>query len=80
MTYVDKHLATGTAVLLSALTTMVTFGSLGLSANRGLASIGYLSFFGIGGCLLAALYVLPAVLELRARRRTRTRSAAETGS
>ena len=42
-------------MLLTSVTTMVTFGSLGLSENRGLASVGTLSFVGIGACLVASV-------------------------
>lgn len=59
---------TGVAVVLTSLTTMVTFGSLGLSANRGLASVGLLSALGVGACLVASIVVLPACFHvLRAR-------------
>ena len=59
---------TGVAVLLTSLTTMITFGSLSLSANRGLASVGTLSWIGVGGCLVASIVVLPALFhQLRAR-------------
>ena len=59
----DVLKATGTGVLLTSLTTMVTFGSLGFSANRGLASVGLLSFIGIGCCLFASVVALPVLLE-----------------
>jgi predicted RND superfamily exporter protein len=54
--------ATAIAVLLTSLTTMVTFGSLAFSRNPGIASVGVLSFLGIGSCLLATIVVLPALL------------------
>ena len=53
-----------TGVLLTSVTTMVTFGSLALSENRGLASVGLLSAIGIGACLIASVVVLPALLQL----------------
>jgi predicted RND superfamily exporter protein len=61
--------STGTGVLLTSFTTMVTFGSLAWSRSRGLASVGLLSFLGIGLCLLASLILLPALLAWSDRRR-----------
>jgi len=55
---------TGRAILLSALTTMLAFGTLGISRHRGLASFGWVLLIGVGCCLIASLVVLPAVLEL----------------
>lgn len=52
-------------VLLTSLTTLVAFGSLALSRNRGIASVGLLTLLGVTGCLLASVVVLPALLELR---------------
>ena len=60
--------ATGGAVVLTSLTTMVTFGSLALSQNLGLASVGLLSLVGMGGALLASLVVLPAAFGIMERR------------
>lgn len=56
---------TGAGIVLTSLTTMVTFGSLGLSENPGIASVGALCFFGLGACLLATLLVLPPLLHAR---------------
>jgi len=70
--------ATGTAVILTSLTTMVTFGSLSLSDNLGLASVGLLALAGMGSCLIASLVVLPAVLALRNKRGCGTISAQPT--
>ncbi len=54
---------TGGAVVLSSLTTMVGFGSLGLATHRGYSSLGAILFLGVGACLTAAIVVLPAVLS-----------------
>jgi hypothetical protein len=51
--------------MLTSLTTMVTFGSLALSENQGIASVGLLALVGVGGCLAATVLVLPAILSLR---------------
>ena len=56
--------STGKAVALSALTTMVGFGSLMISRHRGIYSIGLLLLFGVGFVLLASLTVLPALLRI----------------
>ena len=53
---------TGSAVVLSSLTTMVGFGSLGLASHRGYGSLGGILFLGVGACLVAAIVVLPAAL------------------
>lgn len=55
---------TGTAVCLSSLTTMLAFGTLALSTNRGIASVGLLSLAGMTASLLASLGPLPAALGL----------------
>jgi hypothetical protein len=57
------------AVLFSALTTIASFGSLALSAHRGIASLGMLLVIGMILMLGANLVFLPALLALRDRRR-----------
>ncbi len=59
-------LRTGTAraVLLSALTTMASFGTLGFSSHLGIASLGQLLTLGIALVLLSNLVVLPALVRL----------------
>ena len=42
---------------------MLTFGSLGLSRNQGIASVGMLTVVGVGGSLLASVLVFPALLR-----------------
>ncbi|UCF96880.1 MAG: MMPL family transporter [Spirochaetaceae bacterium] len=55
---------TGKGVLLSALTTMIGFGSLGLIGSFGsITSMGIILFVGLAACLTAALVVLPALLR-----------------
>ena len=54
---------TGKAVFLSALTTMIGFGSLSLIGSfPSIVSIGAVLFLGIGACLFASLTILPALL------------------
>jgi len=59
---------TGTAVCLSSLTTIAAFGTLALSANRGIASVGLLTLVGVSACLVASLCTLPAALSLQRSR------------
>jgi predicted RND superfamily exporter protein len=59
---------TACGVMFTSLTTMVTFGSLSLSRNQGLASVGVVTFCGIGACLLASVMVLPFLLRSFASR------------
>jgi hypothetical protein len=54
---------TARAVLYSALTTTVSFGSLVLSSHRGIQSLGWLLIFGMAMTLVSNLVVLPALLE-----------------
>ena len=61
---VESVTHTGTAVMLSSLTTMLGFGALALSSHRGLASMGIMMFLGVGACLLMAMTVMPALLAL----------------
>jgi hopanoid biosynthesis associated RND transporter like protein HpnN len=54
---------TARAVLYSALTTTVSFGTLALSSHRGIQSLGVLLIFGMAMTLAANLVVLPALLD-----------------
>jgi predicted exporter len=60
----DAMQVTGLGVILSALTTLEGFGTLALSVNRGIASVGLIALVGISACLLAALSTLPATLQI----------------
>jgi hopanoid biosynthesis associated RND transporter like protein HpnN len=59
--------STARAVFWSALTTVASFGSLGLSTHAGMASLGQLLTLGVALTLLCNLVVLPALLG-RSRR------------
>ncbi|MEL7240329.1 MAG: MMPL family transporter, partial [Planctomycetota bacterium] len=48
---IESMTHTGTAVMLSSLTTMVGFGALALASHRGLASMGVMMLLGVGSCL-----------------------------
>ena len=56
------HTSTARAVLFAALTTLASFGSLGFSSHRGIASLGQLLALGVAMMLVANLIVLPALL------------------
>jgi preprotein translocase subunit SecF len=60
--------STGKAVLVSALTTIVGFGSLILAGHQGIASLGYIMSVGTATCMIAALTFLPALLNLLSHR------------
>jgi len=68
VTGADENLrldSTNGAVAMSAITTMVAFGSMSLSAHGGLASLGWLALLGLGSVLLAATTVFSLVLLYR---------------
>ncbi|MCY4170918.1 MAG: MMPL family transporter [Bacteroidetes bacterium] len=60
--------STGEHVTMGAVTTMVGFGGLLLSFHPGLNSIGALAVVGIGATLLAALFFLPALIQVQENR------------
>ncbi|MGJ4748174.1 MMPL family transporter [Leptospira sp. SA-E8] len=66
----------GPAVIASTLTTLVGWSALLLANQRGLHSIGKVATIGIGACLLIALTLLPAILELAYRSRKQEESEA----
>jgi predicted RND superfamily exporter protein len=53
----------GRAVFLSALTTIVGFGSLAFTDYGALSSIGWATNFGVGATVFFALLILPAFLR-----------------
>jgi len=65
--------STANAVVFSAATTIASFGSLAFATHRGMASLGQLLTLGVSMTVLCNLVVLPALLELRARRGRRSR-------
>ncbi len=54
----------GRAVIMTTITTMLGFGSLMFASYGGLSSIGFVSVVGVFFCLLAAIFVLPALVAL----------------
>ncbi len=55
---------TGQSLFLSALTSVIGFGSIIFVDNRGLSSLGYMCTFGIIICALSSIIILPAMLRL----------------
>jgi hypothetical protein len=53
----------GRGVLVKALTTIIGFGMLMISSERGLASLGFILTLGVGCCMATALIFLPALLH-----------------
>ena len=47
---------------------MIGFGTLMISTERGLVGLGFILTLGVGCSMVAALVILPAVLELLDRR------------
>jgi hypothetical protein len=71
---------TGGAVVLCSLTTTLGYLALTFSANRAIVSFGIAAAAGEISCILAAVLVLPALLEWRARRKGGSATAAPAGS
>jgi hypothetical protein len=59
----------GRGVLTKALTTMIGFGALMVSTQRGLVGLGFILTLGVGCCMVTSLVFLPAVLRAMTRRR-----------
>jgi hypothetical protein len=56
--------AIGRGVLVKALTTMIGFGTLMLSTERGLVGLGLILTLGVGCSMVTSLLILPALLRL----------------
>ncbi len=61
--------AIGRGVLVKAMTTMIGFGTLMISTQQGLVSLGFILMLGVGCCMVSALVFLPAVLRVMESRR-----------
>jgi hypothetical protein len=59
--------AIGRGVLVKALTTMIGFGTLMVSTERGLVGLGFILMLGVGCSMLTALVLLPALLHVLSR-------------
>jgi hypothetical protein len=62
--------ATGYGIFISALTTIVGFGTLMIARHKGLASLGLALAVGQAACMCTALLFLPALLGLLTRNKT----------
>jgi predicted RND superfamily exporter protein len=62
---------TGRSLILTSLTTGVAFGSIAFAEHRGLAGMGLLLTIGVASCLLASLFLLPAILSLFLNKKSR---------
>ncbi|MFB0516837.1 MAG: MMPL family transporter, partial [Candidatus Neomarinimicrobiota bacterium] len=56
--------STGRAILLTSLTTMLGFGSLGFARMRSLGSLGIALFIGVGACFVATVLIIPPLAGL----------------
>jgi hopanoid biosynthesis associated RND transporter like protein HpnN len=69
--------AIGRGVLVKALTTMIGFGTLMISSQRGLMGLGFCLSLGVGCCMLTALVFLPALLHWSSVKQTEASSETE---
>lgn len=60
--------STGKAILLSAITTMLAFGSLIFSIWPGFGSLGGAMFIGVGACFLSTVIILSGIIGLLERK------------
>ena len=60
----DVMTNTGRALVLTSLTTAIAFGSISFASHRGMAGMGQLLVLGVGGCLVASLVLLPALMKI----------------
>jgi predicted RND superfamily exporter protein len=61
--FLEAMRSTNGALAVSALTTMIGFGSMSFSVHAGLASLGSLALLGLGCTLVAATAVFPLLLQ-----------------
>ena len=70
--YVEAYklgFATGYGIFVSALTTIVGFGTLMIAQHRGVASLGLALAVGQTACMITALVFLPALLGMISRKK-----------
>ena len=61
---------TGSAIILSALTSLAGYVSLNIAHHAGVRSIATIVEIGIFVCTICALFMLPALFELNMRKKT----------
>jgi predicted RND superfamily exporter protein len=69
---------TGRGIMVSALTTILGFGTLMIAQHRGLASLGLALTLGVTACMATALVSLPAMLGLLTETRRKRIVVAKT--
>jgi predicted RND superfamily exporter protein len=69
----------GHAILVTSITTMIGFGSVGFYPHRGMASLGYVLFIGVGACFLTTILVLPPVALFFEKRIMKKKGALKNG-
>jgi outer membrane lipoprotein-sorting protein len=74
------YASTGKAVILTSLTTMVAFGSLGFAVYRGLASLGLTLLIGVATALLTTLLLLPPLIGFLDRKHRDDEAVGDTGT
>jgi predicted RND superfamily exporter protein len=63
--------ATGRAMTMCTITTMLGFGSLVTARYQALSTMGWVTIFGMGFCLITSLTLLPTILALWRERRAK---------
>jgi predicted RND superfamily exporter protein len=63
--------ATGRAMTMCSVTTMLGFGSLVTARYQALSTMGWVTILGMGFCLVASLTLLPTILTLWRGRRAK---------
>lgn len=74
----ESYRFVGRAILLTTLTTMIGFGSLGFYKHVAMASFGLVLMFGVGACFITTVVFLPALLRLLAGRNLKAAPLAVT--
>ncbi|MFH0881961.1 MAG: outer membrane lipoprotein-sorting protein [bacterium] len=74
----DAYRHVGRAILLTSLTTMIGFGSIGLYEMPAMSSFGTVLFLGVGFCFIASVIVLPAVMRVLLREHKKGDSSMDT--
>jgi len=60
----EVYKSTGKAIIMTSLTTMLSFGSLVFATYRGYGSLGRALFIGVGTCLLTTIFFIPSILGI----------------
>jgi hypothetical protein len=71
--------STARAIVYGALTTIASFGTMGVASHLGLATLGQMLTLGVSLTVLCNILVMPALISLRGERRRKLGSAAAQG-